>query len=742
MSEEILSLQDVSKYYTSGQNVVVGLDNVNLTFFRGEFVAITGESGSGKSTLAHILGGILPYESGELLLNGKPTSHYDSREWEHYRRDYVSFISQSYGILPGCTVLSNVISALRLTGMDAKQARVQAEDILRQVELWDLRSRRAAKLSSGQKQRLSIARALAKPAPILLADEPTGNLDAENSAKIIDLLAEASKDRLVILITHELSEAENHITRHIVIHDGHVAENAVLREAAPAPVVQAGHPNTRKKGLGAYVAALQLRSRPVWSALMLLFFALTAFAVFAFGGTFLANLDDTFTHYYDDSAFPNGNICRVVVVRQDGRELTAADREQLLSLNHVQALEPYSYAADARYAYRLDVDYTRKYSLTSGGGLGSDYVQVSSVFLQQNAMPFLRTIPQLSDGQEFLTGGRLPAHAHEVVSADPALLGQTIPVYIKDTKNWSRNAYLYLEATVVGTTSYGNGLYFHEDVGNILLCNQLVGSMYVPSPDLYGNEIRIEKGLYDRRAQETERDRFSYVVTNLNLIGRKGNAEELLCVGYHFSKSRNIIEVSQEVFDRLTLNQQSDQASLTLEHYAYTDRVLEEIRSLGYLAISPYQEGATTINAEKAQERTQTLRICCIAFLAVLALQIVVLRSMFSLETESFRLLSNIGLDCRNACRSIYLQTLLLAALGLVIGIFAIFLCGRHGVQRISELLHYLTLPLGAGLVLLHLGSSLLTAGWTAHSLKKQVYPLAVEASDLDWTRYEEEVGV
>jgi ABC-type lipoprotein export system ATPase subunit len=220
MEKPLLQLKDLSKYYTSGQSVVVGLANMELSFHRGEFVAVTGESGSGKSTLSHVIGGILPYESGEMYFNGKPTSHFDSADWEHYRRDHISFISQNYGILPGATVMANVVTALRLSGMDKKEAKSAAQDILQQVELWELRRRRAAKLSSGQKQRLSIARALAKPASILIADEPTGNLDPENSKKVIDLLAQAAKERLVILVTHEFSEAEAVATRHIILQDG------------------------------------------------------------------------------------------------------------------------------------------------------------------------------------------------------------------------------------------------------------------------------------------------------------------------------------------------------------------------------------------------------------------------------------------------------------------------------------------------------------------------------------------
>lgn len=146
MAEELLRLEGLSKYYTSSQSVVMGLNNISLSFCRGEFVAITGESGSGKSTLGHVIGGILPYESGEMLFDGKPTSHFDSTDYERYRRDQISFISQNYGILIGCSVLENVVSALRLSGMDKRDAVRKAEEILKEVELWEFRSRRAGKL--------------------------------------------------------------------------------------------------------------------------------------------------------------------------------------------------------------------------------------------------------------------------------------------------------------------------------------------------------------------------------------------------------------------------------------------------------------------------------------------------------------------------------------------------------------------------------------------------------------------
>ena len=165
MKKVNLELKNGLKFYVSGQEITLALQNVNLKLTTGEFVAVTGESGSGKSTLAHVLAGIFPCEQGELLVDGMPTEQNTEAEWEDYRREYISFVAQNYGILPGNTVMENVISALLLSGMTKREAKQRASYLLKQVDLWKLRRRKAGKLSSGQKQRLSVARAVAKPAP-------------------------------------------------------------------------------------------------------------------------------------------------------------------------------------------------------------------------------------------------------------------------------------------------------------------------------------------------------------------------------------------------------------------------------------------------------------------------------------------------------------------------------------------------------------------------------------------------
>ena len=757
MAEELLRLDGLSKYYTATQSVVMGLNHISLTFRRGEFVAITGESGSGKSTLAHVLGGILPYESGEMFLHGAPTSHYDSTDWERYRRDHISFISQNYGILAGCSVLENVVSALRLSGMDKHTAKEKARDILQEVELWNLHNRRAAKLSSGQKQRLSIARALAKPASILIADEPTGNLDPENSAKVIELLARAARERLVILITHEFSEAEHCATRHIALQDGQIVMDAPLQPCAEATTPTHAPRHTRKHKLSPYVTRLQLSGRPVWSVLVLLFFTLTAFAVFAFLGTFVVNIDDTNTRVYDSTAFPNGARTRIVILRSDQAPMTDADRQTILSTEYVTALEPYGYVSDVNYAYREGIDYEYRYSSQSSGSIHDTERFVHTSLKILNGTPFLQTIPMLAGNREFLTAGRLPEHAYEVVMAgDPSLIGTKLPIFLQDKKNWSSSCKIELHVEVVGVTDYGSGVYFHEDIGRafndyfacqnhellFLYAFDLADDQLRMSKDNYSKAIKWENYSLDLRRSDIPDEIYDKKnpehIVSLNLICEEnGNLADGLSPT-HNSFYNGYFEVSRNSFNTLISSDACGQVCITIEDYAYTDRVLEQLRGMGYIALSPFREGSTKVNAQLAEERVQTLTLCAAALLLVVLLQVIVLRALFATQTESFKLLSNIGLTCPVAKRSVYWQILLFTLLGQLAGLGGLLLCNRLGVERIVFLMRYLP---PANLLIfsaIHLAAALIAALWISHSLTKQVFPLSGRESDLS---LEEEVA-
>lgn len=222
-----LELRNIGKIYASEGGISVGIRKVSLAFDKGEFVAITGKSGAGKTTLLNIIGGMETYEEGEMYLHGAPTSPYTLREWEAYQAENISYIFQNYNILDSFTVLENVEFAL-LTIEDLKERRAKALEIIERVGLKERVHMRGSQLSGGEKQRTVIARAIAKDSPIILADEPTGNLDSKTAKDILELLHEISKGKLVIVVTHSYEDLQEYATRHVRIYDGEVESDEIL----------------------------------------------------------------------------------------------------------------------------------------------------------------------------------------------------------------------------------------------------------------------------------------------------------------------------------------------------------------------------------------------------------------------------------------------------------------------------------------------------------------------------------
>ena len=218
----MIKLENISKYYYSSNAVVPALKKIQLEFNIGEFVSIIGESGSGKTTLLNIISGLDTYDDGELYYNGKPTSHFDAQDWEEYRKNKIGFVFANNNLIDNYSALQNVESSLLIQGIDVHRAKQMALDILKKVGMGDFTNQKVARLSSGQRQRLTIARALAKNTDIIIADEPTANLDSETGKQIIELLSKISKNKLILLVTHDYEEVESYVTRKIRIQDGQV----------------------------------------------------------------------------------------------------------------------------------------------------------------------------------------------------------------------------------------------------------------------------------------------------------------------------------------------------------------------------------------------------------------------------------------------------------------------------------------------------------------------------------------
>lgn len=222
----MLELNDIKKDYVTGSTTVSALKGINLRFRDCEFVSILGQSGCGKTTMLNIIGGLDKYTSGDLKINGVSTKNYKDRDWDFYRNNSIGFVFQSYNLIPHQTVLSNVELALTLSGVSKEERKKRAIEALEKVGLGEQIHKKPNQMSGGQMQRVAIARALVNNPDILLADEPTGALDTETSVQIMELLKEISKDRLIIMVTHNPELAKDYSTRIVRLLDGVITDDS------------------------------------------------------------------------------------------------------------------------------------------------------------------------------------------------------------------------------------------------------------------------------------------------------------------------------------------------------------------------------------------------------------------------------------------------------------------------------------------------------------------------------------
>ena len=222
----MLQLKSIKKDYPAGDGTVHALKGIDLQFRESEFVSILGPSGCGKTTMLNIIGGLDQYTSGDLVINGVSTKSYKDRDWDAYRNHSIGFVFQSYNLIPHQSVLQNVELSLSLSGISKAERRRRAKEALERVGLGNQLCKRPSEMSGGQMQRVAIARAIVNNPDIILADEPTGALDTETSVQVMDILKEISKDRLVIMVTHNPDIAEKYSTRIIRMLDGEITDDS------------------------------------------------------------------------------------------------------------------------------------------------------------------------------------------------------------------------------------------------------------------------------------------------------------------------------------------------------------------------------------------------------------------------------------------------------------------------------------------------------------------------------------
>lgn len=442
----LLTLKDIGKIYASEGAVAVGIRGVNLSFESGEFVAITGKSGSGKSTLLNVISGMDTYEEGELYIEGQPTSHYQQADWEEYRSRYISFIFQDYNIIESFTVLQNVELAL-MHIEDVKERRKRAMELIHRVGLESHIRQKGSKLSGGQKQRTVIARALAKDSPIILADEPTGNLDSVTSKEIIALLKEVSKDKLLIVVTHNFDQVQEYATRHIRIFDGavesdHVIESVsddgrdTLAQVSPAKELSKNPrsktsskemPKKRNVKNGLLLGKSIFTAKPLLSGFICLLMIIGMLGLFVITATCGEGIKDLFEPSYMFHPI-NG---RVVLTKRSGEVLTDAELQSIAQTHGAEDILHYDVLLDL--PYQSTVQY---YNPEQGE---YDYASVKLTYSKDFGKDIIGSYPQ-SDDEVFLY---LPIWLRPAFGTDPAafedIYFQSLPFRVSGVKYYYDN---------------------------------------------------------------------------------------------------------------------------------------------------------------------------------------------------------------------------------------------------------------------------------------------------------------
>lgn len=350
----MLKLENVSKIYYTNGIVATGISKVNLELNIGEFVVITGESGSGKSTLLNVISGIDSYEEGEMYINGKETSHYTEKDFEEYRKKYIANIFQSFNLINSYTVYQNVELVLLLNGYKRRQIKKKVLDIIDKVGLTKFKNTKVSKLSGGQKQRVAIARAIVKDTPIIVADEPTGNLDTKSAYEIIELLKNVAKDKLVVIVTHNIEQVEKYATRIIKMHDGRMIQNTEIKNInEDSKITQASGknitiPNQYRLGIR--------NTFNIFSKFILLFIVFTFMSV-----AFLAEYSafKLVEHSTEESSGYSANLRdiskeRILINKQNRESFTEDDYSKIKQLSNIDYIVEDDISLDTEFILRND----------------------------------------------------------------------------------------------------------------------------------------------------------------------------------------------------------------------------------------------------------------------------------------------------------------------------------------------------------------------------------------------------
>lgn len=757
-----IELKKVSKYYAGEDSVSMGFSRIDLNLDIGEFVAITGESGSGKSTLLNVISGLDTYEEGEMFVCGEDTTAYGTEEYETYRKTYIGNIFQDFNLINSYTVYQNIEVVMLLSGKKKSECKERVLELIDKVGLSEYRRTKVSKLSGGQKQRVAIARALAKDAPIIVADEPTGNLDSASAESVMETLSKVSKDKLVVIVTHNYEQAEPYVTRKLTMHDGKIIEDKVIApprsedgsgetdSIRPGRVARQGNRTTRaevskpRKMRKTSEIRLGVRNTFNLPAKFILLFIVYFFVSTAVLSQYATTKNSM--HESDllgsNPYFVNSSSDRIIVKKADESRFEDADFEAIKNTPNIKEIVKNDIAVDSGVSFTM----------------GDFYVEGP-------VMPVSQLKP------EDVTYGHMPENDYEVViKLDPssdALInvanGAADYIGEKVTMQDMSQMQTYefkQPITIAGIVAddnldedseyslYGySTIYASEPVSNELLISMMAGmskaemnfngtkvkseneKSVFSSPKVPKGEVYIlEDQSYYYKDQQAKGKDFSLKVSNRffesegkykigEILTNKNSADLVDIPKDEFDMYYNCVFINNKDFRKL-YDKGFYQISAYMENEQNSDETLKALNSMGYTTLAIKDSLSDETGGFGGMLSLMTYGRLLAEFIILFFIAYAVIKLIMRSRNQYYSTLRILGATKSNTDSILRVELILMMAIAYAVDLGFVFAVKKHYInyEQITKLLYYLT-PLDYGILagLLLLMSLLIANRYSRH---------------------------
>jgi len=729
----------------------MGFSRIDLDLDMGEFVAITGESGSGKSTLLNVISGLDTYEEGEMFVCGEDTTAYTTEDYERYRKTYIGNIFQDFNLINSYTVYQNIEVVMLLSGKKKKECRRRILDLLDLVGLTEYRKVKVSRLSGGQKQRVAIARALAKDAPIIVADEPTGNLDSTSAEIVWETLHKVSKDKLVVVVTHNYDQAEPYVTRKLTMHDGKIIEDksfarrveekeeSTVRSASGfgnknhKPDMRVRMPRKMRMSSELRLGARNTFNIPAKFMLLFIVYFFVATAVLGQYATSRNSLHQGELMGYNDY-FRNTSSDRMIVKRQDEKAFTQEDIDRISANSNIRNIVKNDLLIDSGVSFTLQ-----------------DYYVEASIY------------PADMINEEEINYGGLPESDYDIVikantnndiyylaeEAGDSLIGETIDlkdIYGMESYKFDqpiRVCGIILDDSEVNEDDiYGYATVYASDAVSGELITSAMATMSKSTINYSGTKVSSE---FDRMLYSSPRvpPGKAYIMEDQAYYYKDGKAEGKtvgVTTSNTFFKSSQTFTIDKILttknFSSL-LGMSSEEADLYYESIFINERDFKNLYEKG-----PYQISAFMVNEADSDKTEAELRSAgysvllmknaltdvtggseyivklmsngrlIIGFIILFYIAYAVIRLIMRSRNSYYSTLRILGATKKNTDNILRVELIIMMALAYGTDLLFVYLV-RHGIikiDRLESILHYLTFKDYAALALVLLVMSVLIA--------------------------------